>query len=303
MSYSNGFNRMLKRCVGHDQMVWYESPLLQTVGVPHGFSTRLGGVSSKPFDSLNMGGFPIEPTRSAASVEGHSDSGTPPTDTLENIRENEHRLLVALHCENRQLVKVHQVHGCDVLEAPFVENHMRSATGVKQVSQADALITSLPDFMLSIRVADCVPILLTHQAASGQPQWVAAVHAGWRGVVAQVLAKTIQAFVERGVAAKDLLAAIGPCIGPGDFEVGPEVAEQFTRIGLSKAVRTSLTIPPGKPHIDLADGVSEQLLALGIAREHIDRTDRCTFHDADEFFSHRRDKGLTGRMAAVIGCR
>jgi copper oxidase (laccase) domain-containing protein len=100
-----------------------------------------------------------------------------------------------------------------------------------------------------------------------------------------------------GVEPAQLAAAIGPCISAANFEVGPEVADAFRDAGLPDAVTT--TGHP-KPHIDIAAACAAQLRHAGVPAEAIDRTDRCTFRDANEFYSHRRDRGRTGRMAALI---
>jgi len=124
------------------------------------------------------------------------------------------------------------------------------------------------------------------------------VHAGWRGVVADVVARAVDQLIDRApVTSSDILAAIGPCIGVEHFEVGPEVADAFNEAGLADTVRP---VPDARPHIDLTAAVVTQLTRRGVPVEQIDTTDRCTYRDADEFFSHRRDRGVTGRMASVI---
>jgi len=138
-----------------------------------------------------------------------------------------------------------------------------------------------------ILTADCVPILL----ASADGKKVAAVHAGWRGLVSGVVTEAVDALACRFV------AAIGPCIGVQRFEVGEEVAEQFD----PRFVRRDLGC---RPHVDLRAAAYALLQDLGASQ--IDKTDRCTAHHEQEFFSHRRDvtqRGLetTGRMSSVIG--
>jgi YfiH family protein len=141
----------------------------------------------------------------------------------------------------------------------------------------------------SVRVADCVPVLLA--AADGRT--VATVHAGWRGVIAGVVTAALAELRSR-----DVVAAIGPCIGFDAFEVGPEVLDAFrSEFGEHAPVAASAN---GKGRVDLRRAVSMQLTRSGIPAEHIDSTDRCTHRDRDEFYSHRRDNGVTGRMAAVI---
>lgn len=273
----------------------YVSPLLCAWGVPHAFTTRKGGVSPPPFDSLNLGIASAGPGAGdggAASSGGASgDGGGPPRDTVEHVRANYDLLQQALGCEKRRLAWVDQVHGCDA--------HDVAQTTLAEHPPADALLTADPGAILSVRVADCVPILLAIGPRAGGPAThVAAVHAGWRGVVAGVLPRTLALLRERfGKGESRVVAAVGPCISRRHFEVGPEVAQAFVERGLGDVVESRAG---AKPHIDLAGAALLQLLDAGMDRAEIDTTDRCTFRDADEFFSHRRDAGRTGRLAAVI---
>jgi YfiH family protein len=251
------------------------SPLLTAAGIPHAFSTRIGGVSAAPFDSLNLGN-PSELPR---------DKRDPP----ENIRENFRRILAGIGCEDRTLTEVHQVHAAAVHVAGPVTDE-RSPD-----PKADAIVTRERSRVLAIRVADCAPVLL----ATPDGSMVAAVHAGWRGVVAGVLPAAISAMQRLG--ARELLAAMGPCIGPDHFEVGPEVAEQFDRLFRGMAAAPVLRAETLKPHLDLKAALRAQLTAAGV--ERTDVLPHCTWADSDLFFSHRRDRGVTGRTAAVIAVR
>src|SRR4051794_15269459 len=253
---------MLQRVAGDSGCVYYVSPILARAGVPHAFSTRLGGGSPAPYDSLNLG----------------NPSGLSPDqqDLSDRIAENYRRLHRAIGCESRQRCFVHQVHGGDVLR-------VSATSGFSNGACADALITSDPTKLLAIRVADCVPILI----ATDDGSQVAAVHAGWRGVVANIVGNTLNAM---NVAPQRLLAAIGPCIGFNAFEVGEELLREFTRVFGEEAPLRSHDIIPGKGFVDLCAAVRIQLVSAGLSIERIDTTDRCTFRDADEFFSHRRDR-------------
>ncbi|HRJ49797.1 MAG TPA: polyphenol oxidase family protein, partial [Phycisphaerales bacterium] len=153
-------------------------------------------------------------------------------------------------------------------------------------------------------VADCVPVLL----ATEDGRLVAAVHAGWRGIVLNVTRAAVTAM--RTLAAehdarRDVVAAIGPCIGPSRFEVGPEVAGEFRR--LFGDDRHALEHPDpdsarqGKVLIHLAAALKMQLNTLGITR--IDTVPGCTASEPHRFFSHRREAGITGRMVGLIGPR
>ena len=150
--------------------------------------------------------------------------------------------------------------------------------------------------MLSVRIADCAPVLL----ASDDGRVVAAVHAGWRGVVAGVTLAAMEVMqqIHPSITPSRIIAAIGPCIGWESFEVGPEVVEEFTRaFGDDAPIRMRVG---EKGYVDLRDALRIQLERAGVPDDNIDTTDRCTHRDRTEFFSHRRDNGVTGRMAAII---
>lgn len=262
---------MLQRHVADNGVVTYRSPLLDGIGVRHAFSTRLGGVSARPFDSLNLG----------------NPNGMAVQDSVANIEENQSRLLQSAELTNRTLCRVHQVHGNEIVV-------LRADQPFDNSVKADGLVSDDPARILSVRTADCVPVLL----ASDDGRVVAAVHAGWRGVVAGIVEVAVRRIAELAPA-RTIFAAIGPCIGPDAFEVGPEVLEAFAQtFGMMAPARGRLG---DKGDVDLSAAVAIQLAIVNVPIDQIDRSDRCTFRDADEFFSHRRDHGLTGRMAAVIG--
>lgn len=256
------------------------SPLLHQAGIPHAFTTRRGGISSGPYHAMNLGlSCGLDPGRRAATTDG-------PIDSTDHIDANHRILFSAMDWAYHRHAWAHQVHGCDSV--------LVDVSNADERPNADALLTRTPGVVVSVRVADCVPILLADEMG----QAVAAIHAGWRGVVAGVLPAAI-ARMERelGVTPGQLIAAVGPCIGPDHFEVGGEVAEEFDRVGLTSCVRRTTG---RKPHIDLSGAARAQLAAAGIRPERTDWSDRCTFRDATDYFSHRRDQGITGRMAALL---
>ncbi len=264
---------MLKRISNADGLVWYISPLLSAAGVRHAFSTRLGGCSPPPFDSLNLG----------------NPSGSPIQDDYDRIWANYRTLLTAIDCPGEAPLRVHQVHGCGVVEA-------RSHTAFDVNCRADAIVSDDPARPVSVRIADCVPVLL----ASANGRCVAAIHAGWRGIVAGVVPGALASLMRIAAnrSAADVIAAIGPSIGPGAFEVGPEVLDEFEKLlGNNAPIRR---VPGGKGYVDLREAIRLQLVAAGVGAARIDTTDCCTFRDVHEFFSHRRDNGITGRLAAII---
>lgn len=264
---------MLQRRLSTDGTIaYYASPLLETAGVPHAFSTRTGGVSPAPFDSLNLG------------ISRDSEL----KDDKSNIAENYHRLAAACGCDDRARCWVSQVHAADVADAT------RSCGAFENGRPADALVTDDPARVISVKYADCVPILL----ATPDGRAVAAVHAGWRGIVAGVVPAAVQRLARCSTGHPSLLAAIGPCISFDAFEVGSEVLAAFEQqFGANAPLRRHDT---GKGHVDLRRAVHLQLLAAGLSSDHIDETDRCTVRDAAEFYSHRREGPATGRMAALI---
>jgi YfiH family protein len=163
------------------------------------------------------------------------------------------------------------------------------------VPQADALVTDVPGLAVSVRVADCLPLLL----ADRRGRAVAAVHGGWRSLAAGIVGRTLDGLARRyGVAAEDCLAALGPALGPCCFEVGEEVAAIFAHL-TPRAVHR----PAGRrPRVDLGAVARLQLQAAGVPAEQIEGLDRCTACHAGEFFSHRRDQGRTGRLVGAVVC-
>jgi hypothetical protein len=149
--------------------------------------------------------------------------------------------------------------------------------------QGDALISNVPGIGLAIRTADCLPILI----ADPKNRAVAAIHAGWRGVVSEIGPKTIEAMSRLfDSAAEDLVIAIGPGIGACCFEVGPEVAAQFNLSGRTK--------------VDLVETLCRQLGRNGVAEGQISTAKLCSKCDPELFESYRRDGNAAGRMVAMI---
>ena len=152
----------------------------------------------------------------------------------------------------------------------------------------DAMVTVQPGVFAGVGIADCTPILL----ADPFTRVCAAIHAGWKGTVARIVEKTAKRMIEnRGSDPANILAYIGPCISQVHFEVGDEVAAQF-----DEAFKTRIG---SKWHVDLKAANAAQLRSLGIQQIEIDSV--CTVKNNADFFSHRTEKGMTGRMLALIG--
>jgi YfiH family protein len=180
---------------------------------------------------------------------------------------------------------MHQIHGGDVHAV---------AGRATETLYGDAIVSATPGLPIGVFTADCTPILL-HDPACGA---VGAVHAGWRGTVAQVVANAARRMVdELGADPARIRAAIGPTIGPCCFEVGEEVAEAFTAAGQPGAIVRDAR---PKPHIDLFAANRDQLLAFGLRPEHVFVSHACTSCEAGLYYSWRRDQGKTGRMQAAI---
>jgi YfiH family protein len=155
------------------------------------------------------------------------------------------------------------------------------------------VVTTTPRLLLAIATADCAPVLLADPAA----EVVGACHAGWRGAVAGIAARTVQTMVEHGARPSSLRAHVGPCLSREAFEVGPEVAGQFD----AAVVHRREAWP--KPHVDLKDALRRQLCAAGLTDDHIEMSGHCTLQEDDTFFSHRASGGTTGRMFGAIVLR
>jgi len=231
-------------------------------------TTRAGGVSKPPFDSLNLG----------------LNAGDDPESVLHN------RSIL-----NRSIpsepIWLKQVHGITV-STP----NSRTVFGVGPY-EADAAVTNIPNEVLAVLAADCMPVLF----ASCNGDVIGAAHAGWRGLSGGVLENTIQAMctLSPGLRPQDISAWMGPAIGPTAFEVGEDVLQAFSSQGqtiLSQAF-TPVIGKAGKYLANLYLLAKDRLSALGI--KQIDGGDFCTFSDQERFFSYRRDQ-KTGRFATLI---
>jgi YfiH family protein len=175
-----------------------------------------------------------------------------------------------------------QVHGTHVARAPWRDS-----------PEADAAVAGGPGPVLGIKTADCLPILLVDPRRRA----VAAAHAGWRGTVAGVAAAAVKALVGDGSRPGDLLAALGPGIGPCCYEVGNEVRAAFGDEG-GAFFRPG---PRGRDHLDVRAANREQLLRSGLVPERIDSIDHCTFCAPALYHSYRRDGAHSGRMISFVG--
>jgi polyphenol oxidase len=269
------------------------SHLLETAGIVHGFTLRAGGVSQGPFASLNL----------SAAVG----------DEPEAVDENLARVLLAAGLPPRtRIARAHQVHGDRVLASrgsmgfKLVEVFPGSEPQAEPVSgegaaqgqpreAADALLALEAGTAVAVGIADCVPVLI---AAEDVPA-AAAVHSGWRGTRLSVAARGVRALQQAaGAEPSRMLAAIGPCIGRCCYEVSAELAALFRGLFGPEAADDPKTA--SHPHLDLRFCVASSLRAAGIPDERVEQVPGCTSCDAASFFSHRRDRGRTGRQLAFV---
>ena len=231
-------------------------------------STRAGGVSAPPFASLNL-----RPSQLGG-----------PGDDPAAVAENQRRFAQALGAVP---VWLDQVHGARVVRLA-ADDRLPG----RPLQRADASVTTVPGVACAVLVADCLPLLLSRSDGGA----VAAVHAGWRGLAAGVIEAAVGALCDAGAcAASDLMAWIGPCIGPRAFEVGAEVV-QACGSGPRFVARRRADGSPGWL-ADLPGLARDRLAAAGVVS--IGGGLGCTVSEPLRFFSYRRD-GLTGRMAAAV---
>ena len=236
-------------------------------GVHAAFATRRGGVSRAPWDSLNLG---LHVGDDAAAA-------------LENRR----RLRAALALPAEPLW-LEQVHGIEVIDADTLD--AATLAGIGPLGPCgDAVVARTAGQVACIQVADCLPVLF----CSRDGQRIGAAHAGWRGLAGGVLEATVAAIAVPG---PELLAWIGPAIGPAAFEVGEDVRAEFLAHSAGAATAFAAN-PRGRWQCDLFELARQRLAALGVG--HVSGGGVCTHSDPDRFFSHRRS-APTGRHAALI---
>ncbi|MEM6956785.1 MAG: polyphenol oxidase family protein [Myxococcota bacterium] len=237
-----------------------QSRVLLEAGFVHAFTTRAGGVSPPPFDSANFG-------------YGLGDDAC--------VAENHRRLAEAMGLARIEQAK--QVHGADVLHV--------AELSTEEVAQreVDALIAPAGR-AVAVRTADCLPLLLA--GASGE---VAAVHCGWRSVVAGIVPRALDALGD-----EEVLAAAGPHIRAPSFEVGEDVAKTLAACAPGATVVEPYPGRPGKYRADLVAIVRVQLAERGVA---LDDVGGDTFAEPERFHSYRRDGARSGRLLALIAGR
>jgi polyphenol oxidase len=240
---------------------------LNLPGLKHAVFTRRGGVSPSPWSSLNLGG-----------TVG---------DEIPRVLENKRRVLDTFGRTAESLHEVWQVHSADVVDA-------REPRGQAALRQADAMITSNPNVTLLMRFADCVPVLLYDPGR----QVIGLVHAGWLGTVRKAVVHAVQAlWASYGSHPADLLAALGPSIGPDHYAVGEDVLGAV-REALGPSAEEAMTVRQGRVHLDL--WLANRRLLEGEGVSSIEEAGLCTACHPQDWYSHRGEGGKTGRFGALM---
>ena len=245
--------------------------------IRHFVSTRTGGVSKPPFDSLNLG----------------FNVGDDPDDVLKNRK----RLATTIGIPLRHFTIGEQIHSGNVTII-FEESRGKGSTNNKEaINVTDAMVTNVAGICLAILVADCVPILFFDPVQRA----IGVAHAGWKGTLEFIAQKTVMAMEKAfGSLAEDIVVGVGPSIGPCCYKVGPDIISQVEIIFHTKKEYILNESKSGEGYFDLWKANLDQLLHAGIERKNIEMAMTCTCHTSDLFFSYRLQKGFTGRFCAGI---
>lgn len=246
-------------------------------GIPeliHFITTRSGGTSKAPYDSLNLG--------------LHTD------DNHNHVIENRRLLAIETGIEPEKFLYASQVHSGDV---KLIDQEAINTGVLAHNPRTDATVTNLPGICLMVMVADCVPLLLFDPVKRVS----AVIHAGWRGTVQHITSNTVRKMVEHyGCDPLDIIAGIGPSIGACCYEVGMDVCQVVEEsFGTSEGYLVYHK-HSSKPHFDLLFANRKQLLDHGLRPQNIENAEICTKCRQDILFSSRASKGITGRFAAGI---
>ena len=246
-------------------------------GVDHFVSTRIGGLSPPPYESLNLG-FHVE-------------------DNAKTVLKNRERLAANIGIPLSDFTIPKQVHSGTVTTVTEEMKGYGAADLGTAIEATDAMITDVPHLCLTVLAADCVLVLFFDP----QKRVIAAVHAGWRGTVKLAAQNTTDALYKKfNCNPTELLVGIGPSIGPCHYEVGPEVISQVEETFGSTNGYINNETPEGKGYFNLWEANKRQIIEAGIPAQNIEVAQICTYCNAHLFFSERHQKGRTGRFGAGI---
>ncbi len=248
----------------------YQSGVLKKENLVHGFTARLGGVSTGAYESLSM-----SPRRG---------------DDPKAVRENEKILVSALGLKLENLTSTLQEHTANV--RVIEKEDIGRGVKTQWSSGVDGIVTTLKNVPLLCYSADCVPILFY----AADIKAIGAVHAGWRGTAAQIAKNAVRTLFCLGASGENIYAAIGPCIGKCCYEVGGDVAKNFRKDVYTEKEN-------GKYMLDLALENRMQLADAGLREEKISLSGICTSCKNELFFSHRAQHGKSGTLGGIICMR
>ncbi len=248
---------------------YYQFSSFENHGLYHAVFARQGGESPAPWKSLNFG----------ASVGDHAS----------NVKKNREKALALFGKKLDGVYDVYQVHSNDVVltDKPLGSNEAHK--------KADAILTTTPEITLMMRFADCVPIFLFDSVQ----RVIGIVHAGWMGTVNRIIAKAITAMVDNyGSKPGNIFAGIGPSIGPDHYAVGEDVLEKV-RASFSDKARLLISNKQGKSYFDL--WAANQVILSEAGVQNVEIAGICTCCNLEDWYSHRGERGRTGRFGAIIG--
>ncbi len=280
--FENAWGKISRGCSYIEQsgVGWFSLPAFSAAGfVQHGLTARIGGVSQGGYASLNL-------------------SFTRPDEPRENVMENHRIFAKAAGIPWDSMVMDRFEHGTTVLQVD------RSNKGMgylrPSLPSCDGLITDDPAITLITGHADCLPLFF----ADPVRRCIGLAHAGWKGTLGKIGWHTIRMMQERfGSDPMNILAGVGPCICQDCFEVDADLGQQFA--DTFTGVPCVAPGKPGKAQVDLPMAAAAQFLEAGVLPEHISLSGICTFEEPERLYSHRRDQGNTGGMAAFLslsGC-
>ncbi|MGB4660701.1 MAG: peptidoglycan editing factor PgeF [Mobilitalea sp.] len=248
--------------------------------IKHGFSTRLGGVSSGIFSSMNLG-----------------NNAAPVIDESNNIEENYKRISTSIGVDFSSLTLTDQVHQTNI-RLITKEDCGKGISRPRDYEKIDGFITNVPNITLVTKYADCVPLFFVDP----KNKTIGLTHSGWRGTVMKIGKITIEAMTDKfGSDPEDIIAVIGPSICASCFEIGEEVADEFKKAFPNNWQNDILVAKEQKKfQCDLWAANRIVLSEAGLKQEHIHCSNVCTACNPDLFFSHRKTMGNRGSLAAFL---
>ena len=259
-----------------DRNIWYgKFDIFPENGFVHGVSTRFGGVSKAPYNTMNL--------------------GLHVGDNPEDVQENRRLFSKGLGLDAEKIVTPEQVHGSVVRLVTEADAGRGAFEYSDSIKETDALITNTPGLPILLCYADCTPLIFYDSVKHA----CGIAHAGWKGTFANIGSLTVKAMENSfGTKASDVLVSIGPAIGPLCYEVSDELAEKFS-LKFPNFKDKIVEEHVGRKHLNLWETNRLSLIAAGVQPEHIDMAETCTACNSELFFSYRADSGRTGRIGAL----